>query len=196
MSAVSDAIPGYLALRRALGFKLTAHGRLLESFAAYLEQAGTPAITTEAALAWATLPQQAQPTWWKARLCVIRGFARYLAAADPAIQVPPAALLACRRRRPAPHVFTDAEITALMAVAGRNRWHLPAATYPALFGLIAATGLRVSEAINLDDRDADLDAGVLTIRDSKFRNYAEGAVMPSPVTGLLARGTAARESSA
>jgi hypothetical protein len=99
MSAVSDAIPGYLALRRALGFKLASHGRLLESFAAYLESTGAPAITTEAALAWATLPRQAQPVRWKARLCVARGFARYLATVDPAVQVPPEGLLGYRRQR-------------------------------------------------------------------------------------------------
>ena len=184
MSAVSDAIPGYLALRRALGFKLTAHGRLLESFAAYLEQTGTPAITAEAALAWATLPQQAQPVRWKARLCVVRGFARYLATVDPTVQVPPAGLLACRRHRPAPHVFSNAEIAALLAAAGRNRWHLPAATYPALFGLIATAGLRVSEAINLDNRDADLTAGVLTIRDSKFRKSRQIPIHPTTAAAL------------
>ncbi len=190
MSAVSDAIPGYLALRRALGFKLAKHGRLLESFAAYLEQAGAPTITAEAALAWATLPQHAQPVRWKARLCVVRGFARYLATVDPAVQVPPAGLLACRRQRPVPHVFTDAQIAALLAVAGQNRWHLPAATYPALFGLIAATGMRVSEPINLDDRDADLDAGVLTIRDSKFRKTRQIPVHQTTVAAL--RGYVAR----
>ncbi len=184
MSAVSDAIPGYLALRRALGFKLASHGRLLESFAAYLESTGAPAITTEAALAWATLPRQAQPVRWKARLCVARGFARYLATVDPAVQVPPEGLLGYRRQRPAPYVFTDAEIIALLAVAGRNRWHLPAATYPALFGLIAVAGLRVSEAINLDDRDADLDAGVLTIRDSKFRKSRQIPIHPTTAAAL------------
>jgi integrase len=154
MSAVSDAIPGYLALRRALGFKLASHGRLLESFAAYLESTGAPAITTEAALAWATLPRQAQPVRWKARLCVARGFARYLATVDPAVQVPPEGLLGYRRQRPAPYVFTDAEIIALLAVAGRNRWHLPRDDLP---GTVRPhrSSLRVSEAINLDDRDAD-----------------------------------------
>ena len=69
-------------------------------------------------------------------------------------------------------------------------------TYPALFGLIAATGLRLSEATGLDDADADLDAGTLVIRDSKFGSYAEGAVMPSPVTGLVACSSCAQDCSA
>jgi integrase/recombinase XerD len=184
VSAVSDAIPGYLELRRAFGFKLAGHERLLESFAAYLDQQATPGITTEAALAWAALPQHAQPTRWNARLCVVRGFARYLATADPAVQVPPAGALPRRRRRPTPRVLTDAEITALLAAAGRNRWHLPAATYPAVFGLLAATGMRVSEVINLDDGDVDLEDGVLTIRDSKFGKSRHIPVHETTVAAL------------
>jgi len=58
------------------------------------------------------------------------------------------------------------------------------------------TGMRQGEACRLGRGDVDLNAETVTIADSKFGNYAEGAVMPSPVTGLLARGSAARESSA
>lgn len=184
MSAVRDAVPGYLGLRRAVGFKLERHDRLLADFASYLDQAGAAAITTGAALAWATLPQRAQPVSWKARLCVVRGFARYLATIDPATEVPPASLLTCRRQRPAPYIFTNSEVTALLITAGRHRRHLPAATYPALFGLIAAAGLRESEAINLDNTDVDLAAGQITIRDSKFGKSRQLPLHPTTVAAL------------
>lgn len=184
MSKLRDAIADYLRLRRALGFKLAAHGRLLTSFADYLDQAGVPTITTAAALAWATQPQGAQPTQWKARLCVVRGFARYLATLDPLAEVPPTDLLAYRRQRPAPYLFSPGEITALLAAAGRLRSPLQAATYPALFGLIANAGLRLSEAIRLDDGDADMPAGLLTIRDTKFGKSRQLPLHPTTVAAL------------
>ena len=82
--------------------------------------------------------------------------------------MPPAGLLDARRTRHEPYIFTGPEIAVLLAAAGQHRWHLPAVTYPALFGLIAATGMRLSEATGLDDADADLDEAMITIRDSKF----------------------------
>jgi integrase len=168
MTGLRDQARDYLALRRAMGFKMAKHGPLLDSLAGYLEAAGLETVTTQAAAGWAVLPQDAHPYRWKARLEVARGFARYLSAADPATEVPPAGLLDARRGRHQPYIFTGQEISVLLAEAGRHRWHLPAVTYPALLGLIAATGMRVSEAAGLADADADLDGAMITIRDSKF----------------------------
>src|SRR6266568_3119236 len=81
-----------------------------------------------------------------------------------AAEVPPAGLLDARPNRHQPYIFTGQEIAALLAAAGQHRWHLPAVTYPALFGLIASTGLRISEALALDDADADPDEAMITIR--------------------------------
>jgi integrase len=85
----------------------------------------------------------------------------------PAAEVPPAGLDA-RPARHEPYIFTSQEISTLLAAAGQHRWHLPAITYPALFGLIAAAGLRLSEATRLDDADADLEDAMIPIRDSKY----------------------------
>lgn len=184
MSALRGAIADYLQLRRSLGFKLAAHGKLLGSFADYLDQAGITTITTAAALAWATQPQGTQPYRWQARLCVVRGFARYLATVDPLAEVPPADLLAYRRQRPAPYLFSPAETAALLEAAGHLRSALRAAAYPALFGIIAAAGLRLSEAIRLDDDDVDLTAGLVTIRDTKFGKSRRVPLHPSTVAAL------------
>jgi integrase len=168
MTGLRGQARDYLALRRAMGFKMAKHGPLLDSLAGHLEGAGLATVTTQAAAEWAVLPQDAHPYRWKARLDVARGFARYLSATDPATEVPPAGLLDARRGRHQPYIFTGREISILVAEAGRHRWHLPAVTYPALLGLLAATGMRVSEAAGLADADADLDGAMLTIRDSKF----------------------------
>ena len=123
-------------------------------------------MTTEHALAWAVLPG-GDPSWHAYRLAVARGFAAWLATTDPAAEIPPAGLIPSRKQRATPYLYTDAEIAALIAAAESLRFPLRAATYQALIGLLAVTGMRVGEAIGLDRGDADLDAGVLTVRNGK-----------------------------
>ena len=196
MTGIRQAIGDYLAVRRAMGYKLEDHGRLLAGFASFLEAAGAVTVTASLALDWATLPADALPSWHAARLRVVRGFARHLQALDPATEVPPAGLLAGRNRRAVPCLYSDAEVATLMAATASLRPALHAATHKTLIGLLSATGMRLGEAIRLDRADLDAAAGTLTIRDSKFANYAEDAVMPSPVTGLVACGSCAQDYSA
>ena len=89
MSGLADAVACYLATRRALGFKLEGAGQLLEQFAAFGEAAGTETVTTELALAWATLPAGRSRAWHAQRLSAVRGFARWLHTIDPRAQIPP-----------------------------------------------------------------------------------------------------------
>ena len=98
----------------------------------------------------------------------VRIFARHLTALDPATEVPPGDMLPHHYRRIAPYLYSPAEITALMAAAGLLAPPLRAATWQTLIGLLAVTGMRQSEARHLDRDQVDLDAGVLTIADSKF----------------------------
>lgn len=141
-------------------------------------------MTIEAALSWATRPQGVQPYRWKQRLSVIRGFAVYLHALEPATEVPPADLLAYRRQRPTPFVFCDADITALLAAAGELVDPLRAATHRCLFGLIAATGMRCGEALALDRNDVDFDTGLVSIRLTKFNKSRQLPLHPSTLEAL------------
>lgn len=167
MSAdLRQAVTGYLQVRRALGYKMARPEKLLAQFISYLEQAGAVTVTTEHALAWAVLPGGDQ-AWHAYRLTVVRGFAIWLATIDPDAQVPPAQLIPSRKLRATPYLYADEEIAALIAAAGSLRFPLRTATYQTLVGLLAVTGMRVGEAINLDREDIDLDAGVLTIREAK-----------------------------
>lgn len=149
MSALSDAVADYLRLRRSLGYKLEAHGRLLPGFAAYLDGLRIDHVTIEAALAWATLPQGVEPVWWHHRLGMVRGFAAYQATIDPRTEVPPKGLLVRPTGRRTPHLFSTGEVVLLMEAAARLRYPLKAATYETLVGLLACTGMRVGEAIRL-----------------------------------------------
>lgn len=183
MSAdLRQAAVGYLQVRRALGYKMARPDKLLAQFISYLEQAGAATVTTEHALAWSVLPG-GDPAWHGYRLTVVRGFATWLATIDPDAQVPPAQLIPSRKLRATPYLYSDEEITALITAAASLRFPLRTATYQALIGLLAVTGMRIGEAINLDRDDIDLDAGVLTIREGK---HGKSRLIPLHPTSTLA----------
>lgn len=184
MSALAERLADYLAMRRAVGFKLEAQGRLLPQFVAYLDDSGAETVTVEAALAWAVNPGAAQPGRVRERLSMVRAFARYLQAFDPAAQVPPTNLVTAQRRRPTPYLFTQADIAALLAAAATLRSPLRAATYRTLIGLLAVTGMRGCEARGLDHDDVDLVTGLLTIRQTKFNQSRQLPLHASTVAAL------------
>jgi len=170
MREMRKALEEYLAVRRVLGFKLRLAGRLLHGFVEFAEREGASFISRKLALRWATQPADAQPTWWSTRLGMVRRFAEYLSTTDPRTEIPPQELLPYRYRRKPPYIYTDVEILNLICAAKQLQppGGLRAHTYSTLIGLIAVTGMRISEPIGLDRKDVDLNAGVLTVRQTKF----------------------------
>jgi integrase/recombinase XerD len=184
MSPLRDALGDYLRIRRRLGYAMPQDGRLLEGFVEFLEQAGAERITTELALEWARLPADAHPHYWRQRLTVVRGFARHLATLDPASEVPASDLLPATRPRLTPHIYTDAEIVALIATAGKLRPLLRAARHQTLIGLLAVTGMRPGEALALDRHDVDLQHGAVHVRAGKQHKQREVPLHASTVVAL------------
>jgi integrase/recombinase XerD len=184
MTTLAQHAQHYLTVRRALGFKLVGEGRLLAEFVAFADAAAQPTITTQFALEWAKRPASASPNYLSRRLRAVRAFARYLHALDPACEIPPLELLAASKHRPAPYLYRDEEIIAVMTAASMLRPPLRAATLRTLIGLLACAGLRIGEAIRLDREDVDRAARVLTIRDSKFGKSREVLLHPSTVDAL------------
>ena len=170
MSTLRQAAEQYLQLRRDLGCKLRETGRLLEDFVAFAERKGAPHVTTDLALRWAQQPAGVQPATWALRLQVVRRFALWLSAADRRTEVPLAGLLPGRYVRRRPYIYSDAEIKDLVRAAGQlaSAAGLRGRTYATLFGLVAVTGMRISEVVALDREDVDLDEGILRIRRTKF----------------------------
>jgi integrase/recombinase XerD len=168
MSGLAGHLRDYLSMRRALGFKLELEGYVLPQFVAFVDQAGTATLTVEHAVSWVGLTRDLTPTSLSHRLGAVRGFAKYLQAIDPATEVPPADVFGPRQRRPAPYLWSDDEIRRLLEAAGTLRPPPRAATHQAFFGLLAVSGMRLGEALGLEDDDVDLGDGVLTIREAKF----------------------------
>jgi integrase len=183
MSTLAAPATNYLTVRRALGFKLIGESQLLAEFVARAEAAGQTTITTEFALRWARQPANGSHNYLSRRLRAVRAFARYLPL-DPACEVPSIELLPAKKHRPAPYVYRDQEITALMAAASTLRPPLRAATFRTLIGLLACTGLRIGEAIRLNRDDVDFTDGLLTVRDSKFGKSREVLLHPSTTRAL------------
>jgi integrase len=184
MSPLASALAEYLAIRRRLGFKLGRPAQLLQDFVAYLDDRKATTVTTELALAWARRPAGARPSWWGARLSVVRVFARYLKTIDPATEVPPADLLPARKQRATPYLYSAFDITTLLAAARRHPSEHRGETYATLIGLLAVTGMRIGEAIRLDLDDVDWAEGSLTIRKSKFGKSREVALHPTTTEAL------------
>ena len=133
-----------------------------------------------------------QPNHWAQRLAIARGFARYLRALDPATEVPPPGVFPTRRHRPTPFLWSQRDICRLLESTRALRPALRAATYEALFGLLATCGMRVGEAVGLDRDDVDLQAGVITIRHAKFDRPRLVPLHPT-VTEALSRYAAERD---
>ena len=170
MNDLQPLLDEYLATRRALGASLKLSGRLLKRFTTFAAQHETAFITTELALRWATEPSDAHPAQWANRLGMVRRFARYANAVDPRHEVPPQGLLPYRYRRRRPYIYSDREIADLIAAARQlaGTTGLRSITYATVLALLAVTGMRISEVLNLDRNDVDLVHGVLTVRDGKF----------------------------
>jgi len=185
MTGLAQSADDYLALRRGLGYKLENVGCLLHSFVAFAESAGATTVTTELALRWASQPPGTSSIWLAHRLSAVRGFACYLQTVDPATEIPAAGLLPAPGYRPAaPYLYSDADVATLMAAARHLGPALRAATFEALIGLLAITGMRIGEAMRLDRDDIDWDEGLLTVRGSKFGRSRELVCHPTTVEAL------------
>jgi integrase len=183
MSRLRQALADYLVVRRALGFKLQRAEKLLDQLLTYVEQCGETHLHLPTLLAWATQPGHEQSGWPAYRLSIVRRFARHLHAIDPATEVPPADL-PWRQGRATPYLYSDDELTSVLAATATLRTSYRVTTYRTLIRLLMVTGMRVGEALALDRDDIDVAECVLTIRYTKFGKSRELPVHPSTVAAL------------
>jgi integrase/recombinase XerD len=190
-SALGVMVDEYVSLRLGLGFKCREEAPWLHDFARYLEQRGITHVTTAEAVRWATRPASAQPARWAARLRVVRRLALHLSSFDERTEVPPVGLLPFHPRRQSPYLYTDDQIRKLLVAARQLRARnglrengIRGKALVTFIGLLAVTGLRSGEAIALDDQDVDLQEGIITVREGKYRKSRLVPVQPSTCRAL------------
>lgn len=184
MTDLRPILCDYLSIRRSLGFKLDRIGKLLPDFVAFLADSGTDVIATRLAVAWACKPAGASARWSANRLAMVRAFACYVHTIDPRTEIPPLDLLPFIKRRLPPYIYSDTEVKALLSATRRIGDAFRAHTYCTVVGLLAATGMRVGEAIALDRQELDDAEKVISIRDSKFGKSREVPLHPTTFQAL------------
>ena len=175
-------VDGYLALRRSLGFRLSDTECRLRSFVRAAVAHHETHIVSSTAIRWAG--QSSSEAERDKRLRVVCLFARFMHAEDSRHEIPPDNVYCGRSPRVAPYIFTDEELRQISRQARRlgPPGSLRPYTFDTLFSLIAATGMRPSEARSL--RLADFSCEGITVREAKFRKSRFLPLHPSSVASL------------
>lgn len=172
-TTMTEHVAAYLAERSMLGFSISGpDARLLRSFADFADEQDCGTLTSGLVIRWAKQRSRvSHPFTWAGRLAIVKPFAAYMTRLDPATEFPTTPIFGKSRRRLTPHIYTDGEILGLLAAtrALQPQGELRSAAFETLIGLIAATGLRISEAINLRCCDVDIEAYCATVRMTKFQ---------------------------
>ena len=187
--SLMEAVQSYLQARRRLGFALIAPATELKRFAHFADSRGHEGpITQELQIAWAQAHvRRTSEVTAARRLEVVRPFVAYYRQFQVGSEVPSTGVLGRGHRRLNPHIYTDEEIQALLDTAGglTPRDGMRPLMYRTLFGLIAAAGLGLSEALQLKVCDVNLDEAVITVRQTKFHKSRCLPVVASVVEALV-----------
>ena len=179
-TTIIDHVARYLEINRSLGYRYVQPEQVLRSFARFAEARNETHVRSETALEWASASRTASSTFQVTKLRMVSDFAEWLHAEDDRHEIPPRdALGPLNQRRPQPHLMSVADIRKLLTAALSMG---PAATiapltWHYLFGLIAATGLRLGEALALTLDDITPDG--LVIREAKFGKTRLVALHPT-----------------
>jgi integrase len=186
MSTLRENVTDYLAMRRAMGFKVEGLSKLLLSFVGFCEARGATRVQNGLAVEWANamIRVPVHDALFTRRMDAVRIFARHQHALDPATQVPPEAICSRRYRSKEPNVFSEAEVLALLAATETLSPRFKAVTWRMLIGLLAATGMRPGEACHLAVSDLDLTNGVVQVLQTKFDKSRLVFIHPTTATVL------------
>lgn len=187
MTALREHLADYLRVRRANGYALEKLELLAGQFCDWLATQGKTTFTIDDALTWARLPANASPTWWGMRLGAVRTFASYLHANGVDVAVLPRALLPVGPRRTTPYIYSQSDLDGLHSACTQVFTDpLIVATMGTIINLLAATGMRIGEALRLTPTDIDWTQGALTIRESKNRRHRLIPLHPTTIEALHA----------
>lgn len=184
MSVLGEEVSSYIVSRRRFGFVVRHDEGTLRSFVRFCDNAGITTVTSTSIVEWATAPVGVTGAWSAQRFGVARRFAQHLHLTDPGHEVPPQRLIVGHYERVTPYLYTGDEIDAVMTAAGRLSGRIRPIAYRTLIGLLAATGMRISEALGLDDTNVEFDAGLITVRNAKFNKSRQLPLHSTTIAAL------------
>lgn len=187
LPSMVSLVEDYLAARRRMGFDLKIAGGQLLAFARFSDESGHRGpLTLDLAVRWAQSSRRATRLTWARRLEVLRPFAKYRAQFDAGTEALPPRLFGPGHRRLVPHIYSEEEIVSLLEATSKlpPTGSLRPLTYHTLLGLLAATGLRISEALRLRRQDVDWQHEVLIVRQTKFRKSRLVPLHPTTMAAL------------
>lgn len=169
MSTLREQLDEYLVMRRALGFRLNELEHQVGLFLTWLDTRGQDqTFTIDDALTWARLNPEAHPSWWATRLSLVRQFAAYLNANGVEVPVIPTGLLQAKKPRAVPYIYSQEDLDALLNACSKEFTdERMMRTAYVVIGLLAATGLRIGEVLNLQVDNIDCANEVLVIKPGK-----------------------------
>jgi len=175
---LSNEVARYVALNRSLGLKFNNEDQILRSFAIYAQAHGDQHMRADRIFTWCR--SASSPVRARTFYAAIRRFCVFLHAENPQHAIPPAGAFGRGRcPRPAPHLLDAHQVRALMTAALElpPKGSISPHTYHHLFGLLAATGLRISEALALK-RDDLCDDGLIVRKG----NFSKSRLLPIHMT--------------
>lgn len=187
MKTLTQRLDEYLALRRSMGFDLSFDERVLRKFTRFGDENGFQCISTPLFLDWKANYGSADNNTWCHRLGMVRRFAFWLAEHDDQTEVPSSQLVIGRYQRRVPYIYAPNQIADIIAEASRlpSPYGLRSTLWQTVFGLIAVTGMRVNEALALDQHDVELDRSLLTLRNTKNGNDRQLPIKQDTVLRLV-----------
>ena len=185
MTHLQKCLNDYLALRRALGFKLIREGMWLPDFIRSIRANKSPYVTVEDSLRWAKGKKIPPPPSWVKRLGMARKFSLYLHALNPRHEeIPKELVIHESRKKFSPYIYSKQDVLRLMTESNKFRTRFKRDTYSTLIGLLAATGMRVGEAIRMDKTDFNPNLRLIWIRHSKFGKSRQIPLHPTTTKAL------------
>lgn len=180
-----EQVEEYLDARRRLGYQMKISGKQLLRFARFADMhESCKILTIDVAVEWACTSESQLNR--ARRLEMIRGLAKYCVLFEPKTQIPPSRLFGPAHRRLTPYIYTSQEISGLMQAAAKlnNGKGLRPATIQNLFGLLSATGLRISEALHLTRADVDFEENLIVVKETKFNKSRYVPLHPTAIDAL------------
>ena len=171
MKPLKYQVEKYIQFRRQLGYKLENAEKILKNFASFSAEHGVSYIKIDVAVSFSKKNPKASPATWSKSLGIIRQFALFLKTIDQRTEVPPLNFIASSNQRPIPYIYTNEQIQHLLKACKKlgSRSEILKHTYYTLFGLVSVTGMRISEAISLEQKNVDFSNEIVFINKTKFR---------------------------